>query len=97
MLNAPPFVTITLPTSPLWLRPLIDALFVLLAGICATYLVARLVLKRTETEEALHTEKSRLQSLVDSLEYDLTIQDKDYNVDNKFWGQPYWGKVLPGL
>jgi two-component system NtrC family sensor kinase len=80
MLNAPPFVTSTLPTSPLWLRPLIDALFVLLAGICATYLVARLVLKRTETEEALHTEKSRLQSLVDSLEYDLTIQDKDYNV-----------------
>ena len=80
MLNAPPFVTSTLPTSPLWLRPLIDALFVLLAGICATYLVARLVLKRTETEEALHTEKSRLQSLVDSLEYDLTIQDKDYNI-----------------
>jgi two-component system NtrC family sensor kinase len=80
MLNAPPFVTSTLPVSPVWMRPLIDALFVVLAGICATYLVARLVLKRTETEEALHTEKSRLQSLVDSLEYDLTIQDKDYNI-----------------
>jgi two-component system NtrC family sensor kinase len=80
MLNAPPFVTSSLPASPVWLRPLIDALFVVLAGICATYLVARLVLKRTETEEALHTEKSRLQSLVDSLEYDLTIQDKEYNI-----------------
>jgi two-component system NtrC family sensor kinase len=80
MLNAPPFVTSTLPTSPLWLRPLIDALFVSLAGICATYLVARLVLKRAETEEALHTEKSKLQSLVDALEYELTIQDKEYNI-----------------
>jgi two-component system NtrC family sensor kinase len=80
MLNAPAFVTSALPASPVWMRPLIDALFVLLAGICATYLVARLILKRTETEEALHTEKSRLQSLVDSLEYDLTIQDKEYNI-----------------
>jgi two-component system NtrC family sensor kinase len=80
MLNAPPFVTSSLPASPGWLSPLIDVLFVLLAGICATYLVARLVLKRNETEEALSTEKSRLESLVDSLEYDLTIQDKDYNI-----------------
>jgi two-component system NtrC family sensor kinase len=80
MLNAPPLVTSALPASPVWLRPLIDALFVVLASICATYLVAKLVLKRTETEEALYTEKNKLQSLIDSLEYALTIQDKDYNV-----------------
>jgi two-component system NtrC family sensor kinase len=80
MFNAPASLTSALPASQVWMHPLIDALFVLLAGICATYLVARLVLKRAETEEALHTEKSRLQSLVDSLEYDLTIQDKDYNI-----------------
>jgi two-component system NtrC family sensor kinase len=80
MFNAPASLTSALPASQGWMSPVIDALFVLLAGICATYLVARLVLKRTQTEEALHTEKSRLQSLVNSLEYDLTIQDKDYNV-----------------
>jgi PAS domain S-box-containing protein len=78
--NSPSTVTSALPTSPAWLHPLIDALFVLLAGICATYLVARLGLKRARTEEALQTEKNKLQSLVDSLEYDLTIQYIDYNV-----------------
>ncbi len=33
-----------------------------------------------EAEEALQTEKNKLQSLVDALEYGLTIQDKDYNI-----------------
>jgi PAS domain S-box-containing protein len=80
IVNAPAILTSALPASQEWLRPTINGLFVLLAGICATYLVARLVLKRAETEEALHTEKSKLQSLVDSLEYALTIQDKDYNI-----------------
>jgi len=33
-----------------------------------------------QAEEALQAEKNKLQSLVDALEYGLTIQDKDYNI-----------------
>jgi len=33
-----------------------------------------------QMEEALETEKNKLQSLIDALEYGLTIQDKDYNI-----------------
>jgi len=78
--TAPASITSGLPASQEWMRPLIDALFVLLAGICATYLVAKLVLKRAEAQNELKSEKNKLQSVVDALEYGLTIQDKDYNI-----------------
>jgi len=36
--------------------------------------------ERKETEKALQTEKNKLQSVIDAMEYGLTIQDKDYNI-----------------
>ncbi len=38
------------------------------------------ITERKQSEEALQAEKNKLQSLVDALEYGLTIQDKDYNI-----------------
>jgi len=38
------------------------------------------ITERKRAEEALQAEKNKLQSLVDALEYGLTIQDKDYNI-----------------
>ena len=80
VLNAPASITSALPTSQHWMRQVIDALFVLLAGICATYLVAKLVLKRANTEDALQIEKNKLQSMIDAMEDHLTIRDTDYNL-----------------
>ncbi|MFW6105631.1 MAG: PAS domain S-box protein [Chloroflexota bacterium] len=38
------------------------------------------ITERKQVEEMLQAEKNKLQSLVDALEYGLTIQDKDYNI-----------------
>jgi PAS domain S-box-containing protein len=38
------------------------------------------ITERKQTEEALQAEKNKLQSLVDAMEYGITIQDKDYNI-----------------
>jgi PAS domain S-box-containing protein len=38
------------------------------------------ITERKQAEEALQAEKNKLQSLVDAMEYGLTIQDKDYNI-----------------
>jgi two-component system NtrC family sensor kinase len=40
----------------------------------------RVETERKQTEEAFQAEKNKLQSVVDALEYGLTIQDKDYNI-----------------
>jgi diguanylate cyclase (GGDEF)-like protein/PAS domain S-box-containing protein len=42
--------------------------------------------RRNATAEALSEEKNKLQSLVDSIEYGVTIQDKEYNIifQNKY-------------
>jgi len=42
--------------------------------------VARDVTERKRTEEALQEERNKLQAIVDSMEYGLTIQDRDYNI-----------------
>jgi len=42
--------------------------------------VMRDVTERKQAEEALQTEKNKLQSLIDALEYTLTIHDKEYNI-----------------
>jgi PAS domain S-box-containing protein len=42
--------------------------------------VMRDVTERKQAEEALQTEKNKLQSLVDAMEDGLTIQDRDYNI-----------------
>jgi two-component system NtrC family sensor kinase len=78
--NAPPLVTSALPTSPAWLHHLIDALFVLLAGICATYLVARLGLKRTSAEQALTNEATWRRVLVDHSRDGIVVLDQDGKV-----------------
>jgi len=38
------------------------------------------ITERKGAEEALQAEKNKLQSLVDAMEYGLTIQDKDFNI-----------------
>jgi PAS domain S-box-containing protein len=38
------------------------------------------ITERKQAEEALQTEKNKLQSLVDAMEDGITIQDKDYNI-----------------
>jgi PAS domain S-box-containing protein len=38
------------------------------------------ITERKQVEESLQAEKNKLQSVVNSLEYGLTIQDKDYNI-----------------
>jgi PAS domain S-box-containing protein len=42
--------------------------------------IARDITKRKQAEEALEVEKNKLQSVVDAMEYGLTIQDRDYNI-----------------
>jgi PAS domain S-box-containing protein len=42
--------------------------------------VSRDVTERKQTEEALQTEKNKLQSLIDAMEDHLTIRDRDYNL-----------------
>jgi len=42
--------------------------------------IARDITKRKQAEEALQSEKNKLQSLIDALGDDLGIQDKDYNI-----------------
>ncbi len=38
------------------------------------------ITERKQAEEVLQTEKNKLQSVIDALEYGLTIQDRDYNI-----------------
>ena len=40
----------------------------------------RQISERKQVEQALQAEKNKLQSVVDAMEYGLTIQDKDYNI-----------------
>jgi PAS domain S-box-containing protein len=42
--------------------------------------IARDITERKQAEEALQTERNKLQSVIGAIEYDLTIQDKDYNI-----------------
>jgi PAS domain S-box-containing protein len=42
--------------------------------------VAAIAIERKKAEEALQAEKNKLQSVIGAIEYDLTIQDKDFNV-----------------
>jgi PAS domain S-box-containing protein len=42
--------------------------------------IVRDVTKRKRVEEQLQTERNKLQSIVDSLEYGITIQDRDFNI-----------------
>jgi two-component system NtrC family sensor kinase len=38
------------------------------------------ITERKQMEEALQAEKNKLKSIIDALEYNLTIQDKDFNI-----------------
>ncbi|MCJ7790895.1 MAG: PAS domain S-box protein [Dehalococcoidia bacterium] len=42
--------------------------------------LARDITKRKQADEALQAEKNKLQSLIDAMEYTLTIQDPEYNI-----------------
>jgi len=42
--------------------------------------IARDITERKQAEQTLQAEKNKLQSLIDALEDDLSIQDKDYNI-----------------
>jgi PAS domain S-box-containing protein len=42
--------------------------------------VTRNITERKQAEEAFQAEKNKLQSVVDAMEYGLTIQDRDYNI-----------------
>jgi PAS domain S-box-containing protein len=44
------------------------------------FCVCRDITDRKRAEEALQLEKNKLQSVIDALEYGLTIQDKNYNI-----------------
>jgi len=44
------------------------------------FVFARDITDRKQAEEALQAEKNKLQSVIGAMEYDLTIQDKDFNV-----------------
>jgi PAS domain S-box-containing protein len=48
--------------------------------IVACFEVGRNITERKQAEEALQAEKNKLQSLIDAIEYALTIQDKEYNI-----------------
>jgi two-component system NtrC family sensor kinase len=76
--NAPAFLTSSIPEA--WMRHLIDALFVLLAGICAIYLIARLGLKHTRTEQALADEATRRHILVDQSRDGIVVLDQNGKV-----------------
>jgi len=45
-----------------------------------SYAIYRDITGRKQAEEALQAEKNKLQSVIGAMEYDLTIQDKDFNV-----------------
>jgi PAS domain S-box-containing protein len=49
-------------------------------GTVRTYGVNQDITERKQAEEALQTEKNKLQSLIDAMEDSLTIQDRDYNI-----------------
>jgi len=42
--------------------------------------IARNITERKQAEEKLQAEKNKLQSVVDAIEYGITIQDRDYNI-----------------
>jgi two-component system NtrC family sensor kinase len=42
--------------------------------------ITRNITKRKQAEEELQAEKNKLQSVVDAIEYGITIQDRDYNI-----------------
>ena len=44
------------------------------------FCVGRDITERKQSEEALQAEKNKLQSLIDAMEYILTIQDTEYNI-----------------
>jgi len=44
------------------------------------FCVGRDITERKQSEEALQAEKNKLQSLIDAMEYTLTIQDTEYNI-----------------
>ncbi len=44
------------------------------------FCVCRDITGRKQVEDALQEEKNKLQSVVDALEYGITIQDRDYNI-----------------
>jgi len=44
------------------------------------FCVGRDITERKQAEEALQAEKNKLQSLIDAMEYTLTIQDTEYNI-----------------
>ncbi len=44
------------------------------------FCVSRDITERKQMEEALQTEKNKLQSVINAMEDDLSIQDKDYNI-----------------
>jgi len=50
------------------------------AGQKLIFCVCRDITERKQAEQALQTEKNKLQSLINAMEYGLTIQDKDYNI-----------------
>jgi PAS domain S-box-containing protein len=51
-----------------------------IAGQKLIFCVCRDITERKQAEEALQTEKNKLESLIGAMEYTLTIQDKDYNI-----------------
>ena len=51
-----------------------------IAGQKLIFCVCREITERKQMEEALQTEKNKLQSVTDAMEYYLTIQDKGYNI-----------------
>jgi PAS domain S-box-containing protein len=42
--------------------------------------IARNITERKQTEDALQAEKNKLESVIDAMDYTLTIQDKDFNI-----------------
>jgi PAS domain S-box-containing protein len=51
-----------------------------IAGQKLIFCVCRDITERKKAEEALQNERNKLQSVIGAMEYDLTIQDKDYNI-----------------
>jgi PAS domain S-box-containing protein len=50
------------------------------AGQKLVFCVCRDITERKKAEEALQTERNKLQSVISAMEYDLSIQDKDFNI-----------------
>lgn len=65
--DIPDLVASLVLISPQWMHPALDAFFILMVGVFATYLVSRLTLERTKMEEEVQLRAQLLNAATDSI------------------------------